>query len=40
MMDATNIQSDHHCKCIGPECPLSMILAALWHRSLGDATTG
>ena len=31
-MDATNIQSDQHCKRIGSDCPLSEISAALWQR--------
>jgi hypothetical protein len=32
-MDATNIQSDHHCKSIGPDCPLSILLAVLRQRT-------
>jgi aconitate hydratase len=31
-MDATNIHSSQHCKSIGADCPLSVVLAALWQR--------
>ena len=32
-MDATNIQSDHHCKSLWSECPLSEVPAALRQRT-------
>jgi hypothetical protein len=32
MMDATNIQSDKHCKSIWRDCPLSRLPAVLWHQ--------
>ncbi len=34
MMDATNIQSDQHCKSIGLDCPLSSLPAVLRHQRM------